>query len=50
MEGKPASAHYLSVLALVSGDLLMVAVSRDVGNLPAVVAFPEGLLATLTSC
>ena len=50
MEGKLAPAHYLWVSALVSGDLLMVAVYRDVGVLPAVVAFLEGLLAALASC
>ena len=50
MEGKLASAHYLWVLALVSGDLLMVAVYRDVGVLPVIVAFSEGVLATLACC
>ena len=50
MEGKLAPAHYLWVSALVSGDLLMVAVYRDVGVLPVIVAFSEGVLATLACC
>ena len=50
MEGKLASAQYFRMSALISGDLLMAVVSRDVGNLLVVVAFLEGLLATLVSC
>ena len=50
MEGKLVSAQYFRMSALISGDLLMAVVSRDVGNLPVIVAFLEGLLATLVSC